>query len=69
MVTFLIEGKKFPWLDVKDTVPWTYVISDLNGEEIVGKKKLCKIIAKNKSQRVQSWKSNNARWYPIRQIE
>ena len=22
---------------VKNTVPWTYVISDLNGEEIVGK--------------------------------
>ena len=21
--------------NVKDTVPWTYVISDLNGEEIV----------------------------------
>ena len=22
---------------VKNTVPWTYVISDLNGEEILGK--------------------------------
>ena len=22
---------------VKNTVPWTYVISDLNGEEIIGK--------------------------------
>ena len=22
---------------VKNTVPWTYVINDLNGEEIVGK--------------------------------
>ena len=22
---------------VKDTVPWTYVINDLNGEEIIGK--------------------------------
>ena len=32
---------------VKNTVPWTYVISDLNGEEIVGKR-----IAKNKSKRV-----------------
>ena len=21
---------------VKDTVPWTYVVSDLNGEEIIG---------------------------------
>ena len=23
--------------EVKDTVPWTYVITDLNGEEIIGK--------------------------------
>ena len=22
---------------IKNTVPWTYVISDLNGEEIVGR--------------------------------
>ena len=29
--------KKFLWLKkVKDTVPWTYVISDPNGEEIFG---------------------------------
>ena len=30
---------------IKNTVPWTYIISDLNGEEIVGvfmKKKLQK---------------------------
>ena len=36
---------------VKNTVPWTYVISDLNGEEILGsfyKKNL----QKNKSKRV-----------------
>ena len=34
---------------VKNTVPWTYVISDLNGEEIVGtfdEKELQKIIQK-----------------------
>ena len=31
---------------VKNTVPWTYVISDLNGEEIVRRKR----IAKNKSK-------------------
>ena len=24
---------------IKDTLPWTYVVSDLNGEEIPGKKK------------------------------
>ena len=29
--------KKYLWLkNVKNTVPWTYVISDLGGEEIVG---------------------------------
>ena len=28
--------KKFIVKKVKNTVPWTYVISDLNGEEIVG---------------------------------
>ena len=34
---------------VKNTVPWTYVISDLNGEEILGtfdEKELQKIIQK-----------------------
>ena len=25
------------WLKVKNTVSWTYVLSDLNGEEIVGR--------------------------------
>ena len=28
--------KKFLWSNVKNTVPWTYVISDFKGEEIVG---------------------------------
>ena len=29
--------EKFLWLKkLKNTVPWTYVISDLNGEEIIG---------------------------------
>ena len=35
---------------VKNTVPWTYVINDLNGEEIVGtfyKNELLKTIKKN----------------------
>ena len=36
-VTFRIDLKKFFWLKkVTNTVPWTYVISDLKGEEIVG---------------------------------
>ena len=34
---FQIGLKKFLWLKkVKNTVPWTYVISDLKGEEIAG---------------------------------
>ena len=42
---------------VKNTVPWTYVINDLNGEEIIGtlyEKK----IAKDKSRRIQNRKRN-----------
>ena len=43
---FQIGLKKYLWLKkVKNTVPWTYVISDLGGEEIVGafhKKELAK---------------------------
>ena len=36
-VIHLIGVKKFLLLKkIKNTVPWTYVISDLNGEEIVG---------------------------------
>ena len=41
---------------VKNTKPWTYVISDLNGEEIVGKR-----ITKNKSNKVYSLKSNQGK--------
>ena len=42
---------------VKNTVvPWTYVISDLNGENIIGT--LWKRIAKNNSKRIQDRKSN-----------
>ena len=34
---FQIGMKKFLWLKkLKKTVPWTYAISDLKGEEIVG---------------------------------
>ena len=35
---------------IKNTVPWTYVINDLNGEEIAGsfyKKELQKLVKKN----------------------
>ena len=35
---------------IKNTVPWTYVINDLNGEEIIGtfyEKELQKLIKKN----------------------
>ena len=53
---FQIGQKKFLWLKkVKNTVSWTFVVSDSNGEETVGmfyeKKNL-----KSKS-RVQSWKT------------
>ena len=34
---FLIGQKKFLLLiKLKNTVPWTYAISDLNGEQIIG---------------------------------
>ena len=36
--------------NVKDTVPWTYDINDLNGEEIIGtfyEKELQRLINKN----------------------
>ena len=37
---------------IKDTLPWTYVISDLNGEKIAGSfyEKNCKKLAKKNSQ-------------------
>ena len=34
--TFLIGQKKFSYTENKNSVPWTYVIIDLNGEKIVG---------------------------------
>ena len=37
--------------EIKKTVPWTYVINDLNGEEIVGTF-LWKRTAKDKSRRI-----------------
>ena len=44
---------------VKNTVPLTYVITDLNGEEIAGSVKiLWKRAAKDKPQRIQNLKSN-----------
>ena len=43
MFFFFAKGYKPNWSEeifimkkTKNTVPWTYVISDLNGEEIVG---------------------------------
>ena len=55
--------KKCLWSKkVKNTVPWTYVISDLGGEETVGAFHK-KGIGKNKSTRVYTWKSNKEkRW-------
>ena len=36
-VMFQIGSKKFLLLKkVKNTVPWTYLIDDLNGDEIIG---------------------------------
>ena len=61
---FQIGLKKFLWWKkVKNTVPWTYVISDPNREEIVGTL-YEKELKKNKLQNVQSWKSNKKkrRW-------
>ena len=54
--------KVFVITKVKNIVPWTYVISDLNGEESVGtlyKKK----IAKTKSKRIYSSKSNKEKMW------
>ena len=39
--TFLLNdmlhiGQKFLFSKIKNTVPWTYVINDLNGEQITG---------------------------------
>ena len=30
-------GRKFLIKEIKNTVPWTYVINGLNGEEIIGR--------------------------------
>ena len=47
-VTLQIDLKKFLWLKkVKNTVPWTDVINDLHGEEIVG------TFCKNKLQKTK----------------
>ena len=40
---------------IKNTVPWTYVVCDLNGEEITGS--FLKKIAKTKSRKIQNRKS------------
>ena len=36
-------------------IPWSYVIDDINGEGIIG--------AKDKSGRIQDWKSNKKEWW------
>ena len=47
---------------IKNTVPWTYVISDLNGEPITGKF-YEEEFQKNKSKRIENRKSNQKkRW-------
>ena len=46
--------KVFVVSKIKNTVPWTYVVSDLNGEEITGsfyEKELQKLINKNLEQK------------------
>ena len=62
--TFFAKGYVLNWFEgvfvvriVKSTVPQTYVISNLKGEEIAGTF-LENELEKNKSKRVQSWKSN-----------
>ena len=36
-ITLQIGLKKFLWLKTpKNTVPWTYVVNNFNGEEIIG---------------------------------
>ena len=35
-ITLQIGLKKLLWLKVKNTMQWTYVINDLDGEEIFG---------------------------------
>ena len=42
---------------IKNTVPWTYVISDLNGEPITGAF-YEKELQKTKSEKIQNRKSN-----------
>ena len=47
---------------IKNTVPWTYVLRDLNGKKNC-QNLLRKRIAKSKSKRVWSWNSNREkRW-------
>ena len=42
--------------EVKNTVPWTYVINDFNGEEIIGL--FYDRTTKNKSARIEDRKSH-----------
>ena len=48
---------------LKNAVPWTYVISNLNCQKLL--ERFTKTIEKNKSRRVQSWKvikRNGGKW-------
>ena len=55
--TFLLKGYAPNWSEevfvvskIKNTVPWTYVVSDLNGEKITGsfyEKELQKLVKEN----------------------
>ena len=72
-VTLQISLSKILWLKKsKNTVPWTYVINDLNVEEIVGifyekelrktnqkEFRLEKVIKKNSDQLYVKWKGYN----------
>ena len=55
--TFQIGLEKFLWLKkIENTVPWTYIISDFNDEEIVGaffQQELQKINQKKKKTRIK----------------
>ena len=49
-----LSEEVFIFSKIKNTVPWTYVTNDLNGEEITGtfyEKELQKLISKNLGQK------------------
>ena len=68
---FQFGVKKFLWLKkVKNTVPWTYVISDLRNCYITDMKVILQIVAalyqkvlEEKSKRVYNWKRNKEKMW------